>query len=194
MSGRPPPPCPPSAADADAHQIDGAEALGQVVGDADHHAALPSSPTPTKTTTPEPSALLALVGQRLQVLRRDAGHRACRGSRRRRPSRPAAAIGRRRRRRARASCAPRPARVRACGARRAAPRRAPAPRPAATFSVAGDRLQPLVLLVEIARAPPRRSAPRCGARRRRRRFRRRCARGRCRRWRATWVPPHSSTE
>ena len=36
--------------------------------------ALPSSLAPTKTTTPEPSELLAGVGQRLQILRRDAGH------------------------------------------------------------------------------------------------------------------------
>ena len=63
--GRRPAPCRAAAAalaaqrlGALAHQVDGGEARGQVVGDADDDAALPSSVTADEATTPEPTCFL----------------------------------------------------------------------------------------------------------------------------------------
>src|SRR5262245_4313930 len=58
-----------------AYQIDGTEALREVVGDADHDACLAVLTGPYEDDDAGAEALLALVGERLQVLRRHAAHR-----------------------------------------------------------------------------------------------------------------------
>ena len=136
--------------------------------------ALPSSPTRDEGDDAGADLLLGLVGQAVQVL----------GARRRRPTRAieldAADVLRRRRRAALARAAaqrqrllaPRPVRAPACGARRAALRRAPAVLER-RLERRGGLARSSAWLGEIVRARLRRSAPRCGARRPRPRSRRR---------------------
>ena len=69
MSGRPPPPLPPSASAPALHEIDGAPGLGEVVGDADREPALPSSADADDGDDAGADLLLAVVDEAAQVLR-----------------------------------------------------------------------------------------------------------------------------
>ena len=180
MSGRPPPPLPPSAS---APIRTRSTALKRAVRSSvtpTTMPALPSSATRDDRDDAGADRLLALVDEALEVLGATPVDRAAEELDRRRPRgcryrrRPL------RRRPWRASCAPRRVRARACGARRPAPRRArPLLRP--HLERERDGAAAASPARRDACAPPRRSAPRCGARPPPRRFRRRSRPGRSRR-------------
>ena len=76
MSGRPPPPLPPSACGRDLDQIDRAEARGEIGGDADHDAGLAVLGDADDGDHAGADLLLAVVDQALEVLGLDALDRA----------------------------------------------------------------------------------------------------------------------
>ncbi len=76
MSGRPPPPLPPSASAPALHEIDGAPRLGQVVGDADGEARLAVLGDADDGDDAGADLLLAVVDEAAQILRVEALHGA----------------------------------------------------------------------------------------------------------------------
>ena len=67
MSGRPPPPLPPSASDARAHEIDRADARGQILGDADDERGAAFGDGDERDDA-RADLRLRIVGERLQIL------------------------------------------------------------------------------------------------------------------------------
>ena len=174
MSGRPPPPLPPSAATPACTRSTALRRLGEIVGHADHGRGLAVLDADQRDHA-RAQLLLDRVGHALEVLARhavqhardqldaaDLAHLVGRASPRRRRRRPSPA-----------PCAPRPARARSCAGRRPAPARRAGRSSGRTFSDRRRLVQQVDLVARHTPRPRRRSPPRCGARRPRPRPRRR---------------------